>query len=48
MTDINEIFKDFKFSGSAIYGQSGRLYACRFAGENEETEYLDRIAESTS
>ena len=45
MTDINKIFKDFKFNNSSLYGQFGRLYAGCFAGENEEMEYLDRIAE---
>ena len=45
MTDINKIFKDFKFSNSSLYGQFGRLYAGCFAGENEEMECLNRIAE---
>lgn len=48
MTDINEIFKDFKFHDSTHFlqnGQTGHLCAGIFNGENGETEYLDRVAE---
>jgi len=42
MADINEIFKDFYFGNPS---STGYLYAGCFEGENEETEYLDKIAE---
>lgn len=45
MTNINEIFKDFKFNNSRNRGSFGLLYAGCFVGDNEKTEYLDEIAE---